>query len=109
MRIRPLVLTALLALACSGCASVEFTRETQTSGRFRSSAWAFTILSIDIPKQALDIARENASDSRLTNLQVESAKVSPNWGWADWLLDIIGVRRARITGTWGFSGAAAPR
>jgi hypothetical protein len=98
---------AALALACLalGCASVEFTRETQTSGRFKSSAWAFTVLSIDLPKQAIDIARENASDARLTNLVVESVKVTPNLGWWDWLLDIVGVRRARITGTWGFAGA----
>ncbi len=102
-RTRTLV-AATLILVCVSCASLEFTRETQTSGRFKSTGWAFTLFSVDFPKQALDIARENASDARLTNLRVESAKVSPDLGWADWLLDVIGVRRARITGTWGFSG-----
>lgn len=95
---------ALLACALASCSSLQFTRDTQTSGEFRATGLAFTILSIDLPKAALDIARENAADSRTTNLQITHAKVTPNLGWFDWLFDIIGVRRAVIEGTWGFDG-----
>ena len=95
----------LLACSLASCSSLEFKRDTQTSGSFRATGLAFTIISIDLPKAALDIARENASDSRATNLQVTRAKVSPNLGWFDWLFDIIGVRRAVIEGTWGFDGS----
>ena len=66
---------------------------------------ALTILSVDLPKAALDIARENVSDSRATNLQVDKVKVRPDIGWFNWLFDIIGVRRAVIEGTWGFDGS----
>lgn len=97
-------LAVVLLVCCASCSSLSISRETQTSGRFKSSGWALTILSIDIPKQALDIARENASDSRLTNMQVETARVIPYLGWFDWLLDIISIRYARVEGTWGFDG-----
>ena len=90
------------AFALSACASVSYDRRTQTSGTFEAKGMAFTILSIDLPKRAVDIARENASDSNLANLVVEEATVSPDWGRLDFLLDIIGVRRATIRGTWGF-------
>jgi hypothetical protein len=93
-----------LPLALASCASLEFTQDTQTSGRFRSTGVAFTILAIDIPKTAEQIARENASDANLANTIVEEAVVYPYLGWFDWLLDIIGVRWARVTGTWGFPG-----
>lgn len=92
---------ALLALA--SCASVSFERETQTSGRFRSTGFAFTILSIDLPKGALDIARENAADANLAHMVVQEVTVIPNLGWFDWLLDIVGVRWAKVEGTWGFA------
>ena len=101
-----LSLAALLSIAAS-CASIEITRDTQTSGRFVSTGTAFTILSIDLPNDAVNIARDNASDARLTNMQVTDVKVTPDLGWWDWLLDIIGVRSARVRGTWGFSGAEA--
>ena len=97
-------------LLAPACASVVFERETQTSGTFRSSGLAFTILSIDLPKPAIDIARENAADANLPNLVVEKVLVFPYLGWFDWLLDIIGLRYVRIRGTWGFAGdtPAAP-
>jgi hypothetical protein len=83
---------------------VEFTRDTQTSGRFESTGWAFTFLSWDIPRTALDIARENASDSGFANLQIDEVRVAPDFGLFNWILDIISVRRAKVRGTWGFPG-----
>ena len=98
-------LAVLLLVACvSGCSSLSFNRNTETSGTFRSSGWAVTIFSIDIPKGALQIARENASDANLANTVVEDVKVMPYLGPVDWLLDIFSVRYARVEGTWGFSG-----
>jgi hypothetical protein len=98
------VAAALSALHLAACASISIQRDTETSGRFESSGTAFTILSIDLPKPALNIARDNASDARLTNMQVTDVAVTPDLGWWDWLLDIVGVRRARVRGTWGFTG-----
>lgn len=100
-------LATLLCAGASACASIEFTRETQTSGRFVSKGVAFTIAAIDVPRPAILIARDNAVDARLTNMQVTSSSVTPDLGWWDWLVDIIGIRWARIEGTWGFSGAQA--
>jgi hypothetical protein len=93
---------ALLTLA--SCASVKFERSTETSGTFKSVGWAFTIGSIDLPKSAMQIARENASDSNLANMRVIEARVKPNWGWWNWVLNIISIRRAEVSGTWGFEG-----
>ncbi len=97
-----LLLAALLVAGTASCASVSFERETLTSGTFESTGLAFTILSIDLPKSAIDIARENASDARQPNTQITEAKVIPYLGWFDWLLDIVGVRYAKVSGTWGF-------
>ena len=93
-----------LAVSLDACASLSFERTTETSGRFTSSGMALTLLSVDFPKSALQIARENASDSNLANLQVQRVLVVPYLGPLDWLLDIVGVRYARISGTWGFQG-----
>lgn len=98
------VALSVAALSMLSCASVSATRETQTSGRFESTAVAFTILSIDLPEPALDIARGNASDMRLTNMQVTEVETTPGFGWWDWVLDIVGVRKVRVSGTWGFTG-----
>ena len=106
MRLHTVLAVAALQV-CGACASVSFTRDTETSGGFESSGWAFTILSIDLPKGAMDIARENASDAGLANMLVEHTSVVPDLGWFNWLLDIISVRRAVIRGTWGFSGEQA--
>jgi hypothetical protein len=94
----------LVALSLASCTSLDIERDTLTSGTFRSRAWAFTILSWDLPKGALDSARENAADTRLVNMQVRKVKVTPDWGWWNWVLDILSVRVATIGGTWGFSG-----
>lgn len=98
----PAVLLALASLA--SCASIDITRDTQTSGRFESTGFAVTVLSIDLPKPALNIARDNAADTRLTNMQVTDIERTPDLGSWDWLLDILGARYVRIVGTWGFTG-----
>jgi hypothetical protein len=101
---------ALLAFLCApGCASVEFTRETETSGRFRSSGLALTVFGYDFPSGALQIARDNASDARQPNTVVTSQRVFPYLGSADWILDILSVRWARISGTWGFAPGSGMR
>lgn len=94
----------MLAAALTGCAGVSFERATETSGTFSSYGIALTILSVDFPKGAMLIARENASDANLANMEVEESSVFPYLGPLDFLLDIIGIRYARISGTWGFSG-----
>ena len=95
---------APLLLCLAACASVEFERTTETSGTFVSSGRSFTILSIDLPKEALQIARENAADVGLANMQVDTVVVSPDWGWWNWVLDVVSVRKATLRGTWGFDG-----
>lgn len=94
----------VIAALLTGCAGVSFERTTETSGTFTSYGTALTILSADFPKGAMLIARENASDANLANMEVEKATVFPYFGPLDFLLDIFGIRYARITGTWGFSG-----
>lgn len=97
-------LLPLSLAALASCSSLSFQRKTETSGTFSSSGWALTFLSVDIPKGALQIARENASDSNLANLQVEKVLVVPDLGGFNWILDIFSIRYARIEGTWGFAG-----
>jgi hypothetical protein len=94
----------LLACAATACAGVSFERSTETSGTFSSYGVAFTFLSTDFPKGAMLIARENASDANLANMEVDKSSVFPYFGPLDWVLDILGVRYARISGTWGFAG-----
>jgi len=101
------MLALALVLCCAlqvGCISLDVERKTQTSGTFQSTGWGLTLLGWDIPKSALDIARENASDARLSNVEVTHTHVTPYLGWFDWVLDIVGIRFARVSGTWGFSG-----
>jgi len=98
-----LLAAVALVVALSSCAGLRFKRDTETSGTFSSSGTAFTILSIDLPKSALNIARENASDANLANMQVENVFVFPYFGPLDWILDIVSIRYARITGTWGYA------
>jgi hypothetical protein len=100
-----LLVASLLALSAS-CASIRFERTTETSGTFESKGRAFTLLSIDLPKSAINIARENAADANLPNMVVHEATIRPHLGWFDWMLDIIGYRWAYIRGTWGFEEEA---
>ena len=99
-----LALALTLLCALSSCSSLNFQRSTETSGSFTSTGFAFTIFAVDIPKSALQIARENASDANLANLQIDSVTVFPYLGPFDWILDIISFRYARVKGTWGFAG-----
>ena len=105
------VCVALLCASASGalgsCANLSFERDTTTSGTFQSSATAVTLLSFDLPKGAMLIARENVSDANLANMVVTETKVVPYLGPFDFLLDIIGVRWARVKGTWGVAPTAA--
>ena len=101
MHARDALLSLPLFLASAGCASVHFEPATETSGTFRSSAVAFTFLGKDYPQSALLLARANASDSQLPNLIVEKEHVFPYLWKLDFLLDIICVRYARVTGTYG--------
>jgi hypothetical protein len=89
-------------LILASCSSVQFERTTESSGTFEASGTAFTIFGVDLPRSALDQARENASDAGLHNMLVSSTTISPSLGWLDWLLEIISVRHATIRGTWGF-------
>ena len=100
LRATPLLLALGLLAAC---ASVRFGRDTETSGTFESSGVAFTLVKIDMPKGALDIARENAADSNLPNMVIEEVLVVPYLGPFDFLLDVISVRYARIRGRWGLA------
>ncbi len=101
-RARPGAWLAAACLALGACASVEFQRDSETSGTFVSTGWSVTILSYDLPKSALNIARENASDARQPNTVVEETRVRPYLGKFDALLDIFCVRHATVSGTWGF-------
>ncbi len=97
-------IAALVLALVSSCASIRFERTSETSGTFESSGRALTLFSIDLPKSALNIARENAADANLPNMEVHEARVRPHLGGFDWLLDIIGFRWAYVRGTWGFDG-----
>lgn len=100
----------VLSLSLLGsCASLEFDRETATSGTFRSSAWCFTFLSFDLPSPAVVVARNNAADAGQPNTEATYQKVVPYLGWFDFLLEIVGVRYAVVKGTWGYPDAAPAR
>lgn len=96
------ILAATGATLLVACTSVEFRRGDQETGTFTSSAWSITILSYDLPQHALETARANASDSQMPNLIVERELVVPYFGPLDFLLDIIGIRFARVQGSFGF-------
>lgn len=101
------VLTLALSIALASCSSVSFVRESESSGSFVSTGWSFTLFSVDLPKSALNIARENASDANLPNTVVQEVTVGPYLGALDFLLEIVSVRYARLEGTWGFTGEEA--
>jgi hypothetical protein len=96
---------ALLAstVLFSACSSLSFERTSETSGTFRSTGLAFTIFSIDLPKGSQLIARENASDANLANMEVTETVTFPYLGPLDWILDIISFRWSKIEGTWGYA------
>ena len=98
--LRPIALSLLLFAA--SCSSVEFQRTTESSGTFVASGTSFTIFGVDIPRSALNQARENASDAGLHNMEVTDSTLWPYLGWFDWVFEIISIRHARIEGTWGY-------
>ena len=101
--LRSTVLAALLGASVASCSSLSFERTTETSGTFRSTGLAFTIFAIDLPKGSQLIARENASDANLANMEVQETVTFPYLGPLDWILDIISFRYSRIEGTWGYA------
>lgn len=106
-RTRALLASSTLALVLSlaSCANLSFERDTATSGTFTSTGLSVTLVSFDLPKGALLIARENASDANLPNMVVTETTVFPFLWSFDWLLDIVGVRWASVKGTWGIAPA----
>lgn len=94
-------LAILLLWSLASCASVDFEPESETSGSFSSSAVAFTFLGKDYPAEALRLARGNAADSTLPDMVVRKEWVFPYLWRLDFLLDIVSVRYARVSGTWG--------
>ena len=101
------MLLVLVASTSLSCANLSFERDTATSGTFESSGFAVTLISFDLPKGAMQIARENASDANLPNMIVTDTEVFPYLGWFDWILDIVGARYARVRGTWGATAKEA--
>lgn len=93
----------LLLAGTAGCSSIEFARDTESSGTFRATGTSFVLFSVDMPRSALNQARENASDAGLHNLVVTSAEVWPYWGPLDFLIEMFGVRYAVIEGSWGYT------
>ncbi|HED65373.1 MAG TPA: hypothetical protein ENJ09_07445 [Planctomycetes bacterium] len=94
-------------LLAASCASISVKRTGPDSGTFHSTALAFTFFSYDMPGPALTIARANAADSGRPGLIVEHESVFPYLWKLDWLLDIIGIRYASVSGTWSQNPAAA--
>lgn len=94
------LLACALLLTLSSCAQLSVQRDTETSGTFTSSARSITILSWEIPRSAIQIAHENAADAGLPNIEATSVTAT-DWGWFDWILEIVSTRSARVTGTWG--------
>lgn len=93
---------AFLCLALSsGCASLDFEAADESTGTFTSRAMAFTFLGADIPQSAVLLARANASDSQLPNLVVTREVIFPYFWKLDFLLDLISVRWATVSGTYG--------
>jgi hypothetical protein len=101
-RLVRLLALSLLLLAAS-CSSVEFQRTTESSGTFEASGTSFTIFGVDVPRSALDQARENASDAGLHNMEVTDTSLWPDLGWLDWIFELISIRHATIEGTWGYA------
>lgn len=95
------LLACAMLFTLSSCAQLSIRRDTETSGTFTSTGRSFTFLSWEMPRPAIQIAQENAADAGLPNIEATSVKAT-DWGWFDWILEIIGTRSARVTGTWGY-------
>jgi hypothetical protein len=88
-------------LLCSACATLDFKPTDARGGTFHSTALALTFLGTDYPQSALLLARANASDSQLPNLVVTEEHVFPYFWKLDFLLDILSLRWASVSGTYG--------
>src|SRR5206468_11324595 len=99
---------ALLGLLFSpACANLAFHATDERTGTFRSTAVAFTFLGNDYPQSAVLLARANASDSQLPNLVVTQELVFPYFWKLDFLLDIVSLRWALVSGTYGPADGSA--
>lgn len=98
-RVRFLALA--LALACSSCATLHFEPTDADTGTFRSTAVAFTFLGRDFPQSAILLARANAADSQLSNLVITEERIFPYFWKLDFLLDVVSVRWASVSGVYG--------
>lgn len=99
---RPFLALALgLGLGLASCSNFKAVRTSETGGTFTSTGRAFTFLSWDMPRSALQIAQDNAADSGRPNVVVTKTRVT-DWGVFDWVLEIIGSRSAEVRGTWGY-------
>lgn len=101
--IRSALLASLILASLGACSSIEFKRDTESSGSFVSTGTSFTLFGVDFPRSALNQARENASDAGLHHMVVTEADVWPFLGPLDFLLEIISVRYAVVEGTWGYT------
>jgi len=101
MRAPALALLVCTTLACVSCASLSFEPRDGGTGTFRSTAIAFTFLGRDYPQSAVLVARANASDAQLQNLVVTEETVFPYLWRLDFLLDLISIRWASVSGTYG--------
>ena len=96
-----LVTGVLLGFLASSCASLSFEPIDATRGEFTSTALAFTFLGSDYPQSAILLARANASDSGLPAMEVERERIFPYFWKMDFLLDILSLRYASVSGTYG--------
>lgn len=94
---------ALLFASLGACSSIEFKRDTESSGTFKATGTSFTLFSVDFPRSALNQARENASDAGMHHMVVTEVNVWPYLGPLDFLLEILSIRYAEIEGTWGYT------
>jgi hypothetical protein len=88
-------------LLAPACATLHFEPTGPHAGTFRSTAMAFTFLGNDYPQSAVLVARANASDSQLPNLVITRERIFPYLWRLDFLLDVLSLRWATVSGTYG--------
>lgn len=89
------------ALAAASCANLKVEPKDAERGTFQSGAMAFTFLGRDFPQSAVLLARANAADTQLPNLVVTEERIFPYFWKLDFLLDLVSLRWAWISGTYG--------
>ena len=88
-------------LACASCANLKVEPADAETGTFESGAMALTFLGKDFPQSAVLVARANAADAQLPNMVVTEERIFPYFWKLDFLLDILSLRWAWISGTYG--------